>query len=128
MPGFVLSIFSTLGGWWKSISWTTRLTLIAIIAVVATIYIQWHIIHNNKIKIEVLTEQVSKLQYDQQLKDLENKVAALQTSIDATNGLIATSASKINKLEREVYAPYTPDPSQTAEKVVEGFKAFHNAQ
>ena len=120
-------IFTAIAGWWKSMSWTTRITLIVVILVVGTIGIQYTIIQRNQSKIDDLQSQITALQLDVKLQALQTKIDNIRTAMEANAAVIEAHQAAIADIRAKVYKkPYKPDPNMKAAQIVEGFKALQN--
>lgn len=122
----VTAVLSAVSGWWRSMSWTVRIQLIVVLAVVVVIFVQYRIIMHNKSEIATLKTQVSNLRLDAQLQELQTKIDNLKSSIKVNTDQIAASQVVIQSLRVTVYKKYKPDPNMKASTIVEGFKALQN--
>lgn len=127
MPAFLLAIFTPVAKWWSSTSWTTKLTIAAIVAVAAVIFVQHRIIISNQAKIATLETTVEALQLDAKLQAIQTKIDNLKNDIKTNADAIAANQVVIGQIRVKIYKQYKPDPNMKAATIVEGFKALQNA-
>ena len=124
--GVITAVLSAVAGWWRSMSWTTRIQLILIVAVVVVMYVQHRIIVSNRANIATLETEVANLQLDAKLQAIQTKIDALKNDIKANADAITANQAAISSLRVTVYKKYKPDPNMKAATIVEGFKALQN--